>query len=58
MINMINDQYILHQCYNTIQSKLICIKKERKHYRNDVEYQWVYHGLKIYFGLYTVKINI
>ena len=31
-----------------------------KHYKNDLEFLWVYQGkkrLKIYFGLYKVKVD-
>ena len=38
--------------YHTIYAYMY--KKEMKQYENDLEFQWVYQGLKIYFGLYKV----
>ena len=37
---------------------MIMYKKEMKHYKNDLEIQFGYQGVKMYLGLYKVKINI
>ena len=42
--------------YHTIYAYMY--EKEMKHYRNDLEFQFVYQGYKIYFDLYKVKLDI
>ena len=34
------------------------VYKEMKHYKNDLEFEQIYHDLKMYFGLYKVEIYI